>query len=315
MAKTTKKKTAKKAVKKTTASRKQVTKKSTTRKAVKKRRAAASKVTKRRAAPKKTTKRKATLKKTAKRKAAPKKTTKRKAVLKKKKAAPKRKAALKKKKAAPKRKAALKKKKAAPKRKAALKKKRAAPKRKAAAGKTSRKAAAKVRTSAKRTQQATKKKVLRKSLKKTQARIVKPKVDSAKLKKAPIYQLKKGEDYMNSQQLEHFNTRLLGWKKELMKEVDRTVDHMQADVTNFADPADRATQEEEFGLELRTRDRERKLIKKIDESLSLIGIGDYGYCNLCGAEIGVRRLEARPTASLCIDCKTMQEVREKQVAD
>jgi DnaK suppressor protein len=97
-----------------------------------------------------------------------------------------------------------------------------------------------------------------------------------------------------------------------MEEVDRTVNHMQDDAGIYPDPNDRATQEEEFSLELRTRDRERKLLKKINEALNRIEIQDYGYCEACGVEIGIRRLEARPTATLCIECKTLQEVREKQ---
>jgi DnaK suppressor protein len=128
------------------------------------------------------------------------------------------------------------------------------------------------------------------------------------------YKEKKGETYMNKDQREHFRTLLLAWKQELMEEVDRTVGHMKEDAANFADPADRATQEEEFSLELRTRDRERKLIKKIDEAINDIDAGDYGYCEACGIEIGIRRLEARPTATLCIDCKTLQEIKEKQMA-
>lgn len=136
----------------------------------------------------------------------------------------------------------------------------------------------------------------------------------AKQYKFEPYELKKGEEYMNEAQHEHFRRILLIWKKELMDEVDRTVDHMQSDASNFADPADRATQEEEFSLELRARDRERKLIKKIDESLNRIDTDEYGYCEACGVEIGLRRLEARPTATLCIDCKTLQEIKEKQVS-
>lgn len=128
------------------------------------------------------------------------------------------------------------------------------------------------------------------------------------------YQEKEGEEYMNEAQLEHFRHILTNWKKDLMEEVDRTVGHMKDDATNFPDPNDRATQEEEFSLELRTRDRERKLIKKIDESLRNIDSEDYGYCESCGVEIGIRRLEARPTASLCIDCKTLEEIRERQSA-
>ena len=130
----------------------------------------------------------------------------------------------------------------------------------------------------------------------------------------PPYAPKKGEAYMSEAQRQHFRNILLAWKRELMEEVDRTVDHMKTDAANFADPADRATQEEEFSLELRTRDRERKLIKKIDEALNLIELEEYGYCEACGVEIGIRRLEARPTATLCIDCKTLQEIKEKQLS-
>lgn len=128
------------------------------------------------------------------------------------------------------------------------------------------------------------------------------------------YEAKEGEEYMNEKQQEHFRQILSVWKNELMEEVDRTVDHMQSDASNFADPADRATQEEEFSLELRTRDRERKLIKKIDESLNTIDTGEFGFCEACGIEIGIKRLEARPTATLCIDCKTLQEIKEKQIS-
>ena len=126
------------------------------------------------------------------------------------------------------------------------------------------------------------------------------------------YKLKKGEEYMNEKQRSHFRDILLGWKSQLMEEVDRTVSHMKDEAANFPDPADRATQEEEFSLELRTRDRERKLIKKIDKTIDLIDSDDYGYCDACGIEIGIKRLEARPTATLCIDCKTLDEIKEKQ---
>ena len=122
-----------------------------------------------------------------------------------------------------------------------------------------------------------------------------------------------GEEYMNEDQLKHFENILKKWKAELMNEVDRTVHHMQKDAANFPDPNDRATQESECSLELRTRDRERRLIKKIDEALKEIESGDYGFCESCGIEIGIRRLEARPTATLCIDCKTLDEIREKQM--
>ncbi len=126
------------------------------------------------------------------------------------------------------------------------------------------------------------------------------------------YKPKRGEKYMNEKQREHFKHILLHWKSELMEEVDRTVTHMKDEAANFPDPADRATQEEEFSLELRTRDRERKLIRKIDKTIDNIDTDDYGYCNACGVNIGIKRLEARPTATLCIDCKTLDEIKEKQ---
>jgi DnaK suppressor protein len=126
------------------------------------------------------------------------------------------------------------------------------------------------------------------------------------------YRIVADEEYMNQRQEDHFRELLLVWKRSLMEEVDRTVHHMQDEATNFPDPNDRATQESEFSLELRTRDRERKLIKKIDEALTRLDEHEYGYCEACGVEIGVRRLEARPTATLCIDCKTLDEIREKQ---
>ena len=126
------------------------------------------------------------------------------------------------------------------------------------------------------------------------------------------YKPARGESYMNDEQLEHFRGLLLHWRGELVDEVTRTVSHMKDEAANFPDPADRATQEEEFSLELRTRDRERKLIKKIDGTLDRILNDDYGYCDACGIEIGIQRLEARPTATLCIDCKTLAEIKEKQ---
>ena len=127
------------------------------------------------------------------------------------------------------------------------------------------------------------------------------------------YVEKKGEEYMGEPMRKHFTKILQKWKQDLMQEVDRTVDHMKDEAANFPDPADRASQEEEFSLELRARDRERKLIKKIDETLQLIDDNEYGWCDSCGVEIGIRRLEARPTATLCIDCKTLAEIREKQI--
>jgi len=126
------------------------------------------------------------------------------------------------------------------------------------------------------------------------------------------YDPKKGEAYMSTEQLDHFRSMLLNWRQDLMEEVDRTVHHMQEEAANFPDPADRATQEEEFSIELRTRDRERRLIKKIDQTIERIDQEDYGYCDTCGVEIGLRRLEARPTASQCVDCKTLDEIKERQ---
>jgi len=127
------------------------------------------------------------------------------------------------------------------------------------------------------------------------------------------YQEEFGEEYMNKKQQDHFRAILLQRKKEFMDEMERTVHHLQDEAANFPDPNDRATQEEEFGLVLRTRDRELKYIKNIEDALQRIDEGEYGYCEACGVEIGVRRLEARPTATLCIDCKTLDEIREKQM--
>ena len=127
------------------------------------------------------------------------------------------------------------------------------------------------------------------------------------------YVQKKTEEYMSKPMLEHFRAILNGWKQELLEEVSRTVHAMQDDTANHPDPNDRASQETDMSLELRSRDRERKLIKKIEEATAMIDSNDYGYCETCGVEIGVQRLEARPTATLCIDCKTLDEIREKQM--
>ena len=204
-------------------------------------------------------------------------------------------------------------------------KKKAAAKKTAAKKPTSKKKVAAKKAASKKT--AAKKTVAKKptSKKKLAAKKAAAKKSSAK-KAAPKtarkrgadftdfipYEEKHGEDYMNEAQREHFREILRNWKQQLMEEVDRTVHHMQDEAANFPDPNDRATQESEFTMELRTRDRERKLIKKIDESLEMIDNGEYGYCEECGIEIGVRRLEARPTATLCIDCKSLDEIREKQ---
>ena len=135
-----------------------------------------------------------------------------------------------------------------------------------------------------------------------------------KLKVTTPYKAKKGETYMGESQLDHFRRIMNDIKAWFGQDIDRTVHTMQDEATVFADPNDRATQESDMGLELRNRDRERKLIKKINEMLAKIDAGDYGYCDKCGVEIGLSRLEARPTATLCIDCKTLEEIRERQIA-
>jgi DnaK suppressor protein len=129
------------------------------------------------------------------------------------------------------------------------------------------------------------------------------------------YATKRGEEYMSPKQLGHFEAILSSWKSELMKEVDRTVHHMQDEAANFPDPNDRATQESEFGLELRTRDRERKLLRKIGSALIRIEEGSYGYCDETGEEIGLKRLEARPVATLCVEAQERREMAERQFRD
>jgi len=184
-------------------------------------------------------------------------------------------------------------------------KKKTAAKKKVAKKKTT----AKKKVAAKKT--ATKKTAAKKKAT-TKKRI--PSNISQEFKQFEPYKIKKGEEYMNEAQVEHFHHILGAWKVELMQEVDRTVHHMQDEAANFPDPNDRASQESDFTMELRTRDRERKLIKKIDESIDFLDSGDYGYCEECGIEIGIRRLEARPTANLCIDCKSLSEIREKSMS-
>jgi DnaK suppressor protein len=236
------------------------------------------------------TKKRATKKKTSKKKAAKKKVTKKKVTSKK--------AAGKK---TSKKKAAKKKvsKKKAAKKKAAKKK---ATKKKPAAKKVSKKKVSKKRPAA------SKKKAAR------------PRRSRSDVLTAPIhgispYQPKRGEEYMSDKQLEHFREILNAWKRELMYEVDRTVHHMQDEAANFPDPNDRATQESEFGLELRTRDRERKLLRKIDSALARIDDGSYGYCDETGEEIGLKRLEARPVATLCLEAQERREMAERQFRD
>ncbi len=129
------------------------------------------------------------------------------------------------------------------------------------------------------------------------------------------YATRRGEEYMSSKQLTHFEEILGSWKRELMDEVDRTVHHMQDEAANFPDPNDRATQESEFGLELRTRDRERKLLRKIDSAIARIDDGSYGFCDETGEEIGLKRLEARPVATLCVEAQERREMAERQFRD
>ena len=233
------------------------------------------------------------------------------AVVKKKTATPKKPAGTKKEPVAPKKPAGAKKEPATPKKPAAAKKEPAAPKQSAVA--KEKPAASKKPAVAKEKPAASKKPAV---VKKKPAAPKKPVAETTDAPKKAVspYQEEAGEEYMNAKQSQHFRKLLINWKQTLMEEVERTVHHMQDEASNFPDPNDRATQEEEFALELRTRDRERKLIKKINESLITLETGDYGYCEVCGVEIGVKRLEARPTATLCIDCKTIDEIKERQRA-
>jgi len=153
------------------------------------------------------------------------------------------------------------------------------------------------------------------AVKKSPAKKVAAKKVSAKKRSTPIssYQGRKGEKYMSAAMKKHFLAVLIDWREHLKEEMQKTFDHLKNKGESYADPIDRASQEEEFAFELRTRDRERKLISKIAMSLDLIKQSDYGYCYACGIEIGVKRLEARPTATHCIDCKTLDEIKEKQL--
>jgi DnaK suppressor protein len=214
-------------------------------------------------------------------------------------------------------------KKKASKKKVARKKagKKKAAKKKVAKKKVSRKKAG--------SKKAAKKKVARKKASKKKAskkrpaakkKAARPRRSRSDVLSAPIhgispYQPERGEEYMSDEQLEHFRDILNAWKRELMFEVDRTVHHMQDEAANFPDPNDRATQESEFGLELRTRDRERKLLRKIDAALSRIDDGSYGYCEETGEEIGLKRLEARPVATLCVEAQERRELAERQFRD
>ncbi|MCK4743364.1 MAG: RNA polymerase-binding protein DksA [Sulfuriflexus sp.] len=264
-------------------------------------------------ATKKKVAKKAVTKKTAAKKATTKKATAKKAPAKK---APAKKAAAKK---APAKKAVTKKTaaKKAPAKKAVTKKTatKKAPAKKAVAKKTATKKAPAKKAVAKKAaakKAPAKKAVVKAPIKKTAAAFSTQNINVQPLY-GDAYKFKKGEEYMNPDQVQHFHNILNAWKADLMEEVDETVHHMQDEAANFPDPNDRASQETEFALELRSRDRGRKLVKKIDESILMLKKDDYGYCEVCGIEIGVRRLEARPTANQCIDCKTLDEIKEKQM--
>jgi RNA polymerase-binding transcription factor len=274
---TKKKTTAKKSAKKKTVSKKKPAAKKSSKKKVSKKKAASRK----KAAPKKAASKKSASKKSASKKASAKKA-------KAKKTSKKKTASTKK----------VSRKKPAVKKSAASKKKVATPSKKkpAAAKKTAKKSASKI------------------------AKKVAPRRSGGDVLSGPIhgiqpYQATRGEDYMSAEQLEHFREILTAWKRELMNEVDRTLHHMQDEAANFPDPNDRATQESEFGLELRTRDRERKLLRKINSALARIDEGTYGYCEETGEEIGLKRLEARPVATLCLEAQERREMAERQFRD
>ena len=294
------KKAASKKRKKTTVSRKKATvRKSSAKKKVAKKKAVSrkkspsrKKVTKKKVARKKvakktTSKKKATKKKVAKKKTAKKKVTKKKVT-----------------------------KKAASKKKAPSKKKVA---RKKAAKKVGKKKPASRKKAVSKKRPAVKKKVpaRKPAVRKAVTRRTRPKGDvlSGPIHGIAPYKPKRGEEYMSDDQQEHFRNILRAWKRELMYEVDRTVHHMQDEAANFPDPNDRATQESEFGLELRTRDRERKLLRKIDSALARIDEGSYGWCDETGEEIGLKRLEARPVATLCLEAQERRELAERQFRD
>jgi DnaK suppressor protein len=281
----TRKKVAKKkaASRKKAPARKKVTRKKASRKKVTKKKASKKKVTKKKVAKKKPSRKKVTKKKVAKKKASRKKVTKKKVTKKK---VTKKKVTTKKKVA---KKAVSTKKR--PSKKKAVSKKRPVVKKKVPAG--------------------------RPAPRKVPTRKTAPRRDvlTAPIHGIAPYKPKRGEDYMSDAQLEHFRKILSAWKRELMYEVDRTVHHMQDEAANFPDPNDRATQESEFGLELRTRDRERKLLRKIDSALARIDEGSYGFCEETGEEIGLKRLEARPVATLCLEAQERRELAERQFRD
>ena len=275
-------KAASKKRKKTTAkkaSKKRVTKKKVAKKAAVRKKASKKKVSKKKVAKKKVAKKKVAKKKVAKKKTAKKKVSKKKTS-----------------------------------RKKVSKKKPS--KKKVSKKKVGKRKVSKKKAPAKK--KATKKKTTgRKKVRKAAARPTRARGDmlSGPLHGIEPYKPARGEEYMSDGQLEHFHNILSAWKRELMFEVDRTVHHMQDEAANFPDPNDRATQESEFGLELRTRDRERKLLRKIDSALLRIDDGSYGYCDETGEEIGLKRLEARPVATLCLEAQERRELAERQFRD
>ena len=299
------KKSASKKRKKTTASRKKVASKRVSKKKVARKKASKKKVARKKVA-KKVSKKKVTRKKTANRKKTAKKASKKKVA--KKKAARKKVA-----------------KKASKKKVTRKKTAKKASKKKVAKKKAAKKKVAKKASKKKVAKKASTKKVARKApARKAPARKKRAPARSARSRAAllsgPIhgidpYKPRRGEEYMSQGQLDHFHQILSAWKRELMFEVDRTVHHMQDEAANFPDPNDRATQESEFGLELRTRDRERKLLRKIDSALARIDDGSYGFCDETGEEIGLKRLEARPVATLCLEAQERRELAERQFRD
>lgn len=275
----------KKVAKKKTAARKKVAKKKATKKKAAKKKVTRKKVAKKKAAKKKKkTTKKVSRKKTSKKTASKKKSTRKKIVKK-------------------------------PAKKKASKKKRIS--RKTVTTSTAKKSAAK-KTNKKAPRKAPAPKAASKRIKTSAISDIDPLAVSgsdALIHGIEPYKPRKGEDYMSDDQLEHFRAILTAWKQELMQEVDRTVHHMQDEASNFPDPNDRATQESEFGLELRTRDRERKLLKKIASAVTRIDDGSYGYCEETGEEIGLQRLEARPVATLCVEAQERRELAERQFSD
>ena len=304
------KKAASKKRKKATASRKKAATKRVSKKRAGKKNVAKKKVGKKKPVRKSISRKKLTKKKVAKKVRKKKPASKKKATSKKKPASKKKVAS--RKKPASKKKAASKKKPAS--RKKAASRKKPASRKKAASKK---KPASRKKAATKKKAPARKKPARKKVARKAPAKRVRSRgeVLSGPIHGIEPYKPSRSEEYMSGDQLDHFNNILGAWKKELMFEVDRTVHHMQDEAANFPDPNDRATQESEFGLELRTRDRERKLLRKIESALARVDDGSYGYCDETGEEIGLKRLEARPVATLCLEAQERRELAERQFRD